>query len=203
MSGWIFACGKTGQQTLAEVVAAGATSLALSGASGIFTAGQLLFISEANGSETQWLGKVASATATALSFTRPLQISKNTGALVWRATGWLAAPEEPARPASRSLRTGVLTQRSVGGQFYAVSVSEPLQTLKLSWRGMTPLALQALLDWLATATAWGLEPFTLVSPTGRLTSVRLAGDPIEQEEAPGERASLSLALVAVEEGAYR
>jgi hypothetical protein len=202
MSGWLLARGKSQQQTLADVTLAGATSLALAGANALFNPGDWLFISEAGGAETQWLGRVTQATTTALHFSRPLSQSKNSGALLWRAASALATPAEGALPERRTLATGVAAERARSGDWFAVQVDQPIQTLQLALVGLTPQPEREALDWIATALQWGLQSFTLIDGAGELWTARLTGEPLVREQTAGGRRRLVLPLALIQEGAY-
>jgi hypothetical protein len=202
MSGWILAHGRSQQQSLGDVTAAGATSIALAGADAIFAPGDWLFVSEADGSEAQWLGRVTQTTFSAVSFSRPLAFSKNSGALLWRADSALATPTEGALPERRSIVPGVAVERTRAGDWFAVQVAEPAESLALALEGLTPQAERDALDWIAAAIGWGLSPFAVIDPAGAMYAARLAGEPIVRERSAGGRRRLVLPIALVEEGAY-
>ena len=203
MAGWFFVRGRADEQTLSEVTAAGVKTIALTGADQIFSIGQPLLISEADGVETQWLGKATAVGPASVSFARPLESSKNSGAKLWRAQAVLETPAEVALPERRRLETGVVTEQVRGGDFYAVKVAEPRTEVRLGLRGLTRQTEQALFLWLGAHAEWGLQPFTLISPGGELIAVRLSGDPIEQEREAGGRRAMTLQAVIVGVGMYQ
>ena len=203
MSGWIFAKGRADEQTLGDVTAAGAQTIALAGADGIFSVGQHLFISEADDSETQWLGKVTAVTSSDVSFSRALESSKNSGAKLWRAEATRETPADVELPERRRTEPGVVTERSRGGDFYSVKVGEPKTEVRLTLGGLTRQAEETLFLWLGANAEWGLQAFTLIAPGGELTAVRLTGDPIEQERAGGGRESIVMPAVIVGAGTYQ
>ena len=203
MSGWIFAKGRAAEQTLDEVTAAGARSIALAGANAIFAPHERLLISEADGSETQWLGQVTQTTSAAVVFSRPVKLSKNTGARLWRAGSIFEIPAEAALPALRSTSPGVVTERSAGGQYFALQVAEPQVRLKLVIDDLTSKVEDGLLAWLAGQAQWGLAAFSIIDPLGAPAVVRLTGEPLEQTRTAQDRRVLALHLTIVEEGAYQ
>jgi hypothetical protein len=203
MSGWMLAKGRAGERVLTAVIPAGGKSIALAGADTIFALTQRLFISEADDSELQWLGRVTQVTSSAVSFSRTLKLAKSSGAKLWRAASVFDLPMDAPLPARRTTETGVVTQRSAGGEFYAIQVAEPRTTLRLVLNDLTPSSEDTLLAWLAEQTRWGLDPFTLLDSSGAPSVVRLAEGPIEQEREAGGRRRLTLPLTIVEEGAYQ
>lgn len=203
MNNWILARGREAEHTLADVVTAGARTIALPGAATFFAPLQRLFISEADGRETEWLGRVTQATASALAFTRPPHASKNSGARVWRAAAALEFPPEQAIPERRATQSGVATERTPDGTFCAVQTAQPLTGLRLRFEDLAASAEDELIAWLAVQTRWGLEPFALVTPEGAVATVRLAdGEALTQERDAKGRRRLTLALTLAEEGAY-
>lgn len=205
MSGLLFARGRTNQTALSGATAAGASSIALAGADALFAVGLQLFISEADGSESEWLGRALTTGANSISFSRPLLRAKNSGALLWSATSALETPAGIALPVSRLIRTGVASERTRGGDWFAIAVAEPATEAALTLDGLTPSAESAVVDWLGEETGWGLWPFTLVEAGNALLAVRLASDdthPVKRERLAGGRAKLILPLAAVQEGAY-
>ena len=206
MSALIFTRGREGETTLDDVTPAGAQSFALADADQLYAPGQMLFASEADGSETEWLGNVTAADAQGVGFSRPLARSKNSGALVWRAASAIGIPADAALPERRDVQTGVAAERTRGGQWLAVQVAEPRTEMTLTLDALTPAADRGLIAWLAEQAGWGLWPFTLIGIDGALAVVRLAGDaarPVRRERREGGRVRLVLPLWIVQEGAYQ
>lgn len=202
MSGWMMARGRTNETSLEEVTAAGVRNISLTGADALFAVGDFLLISEADGSETQWLGRVTATSASGVSFTVALARSKNTGARLWRAASVLELTGLDALRERRTLATGVVVERSLGGDFLAVKVSEPRDSASLAVSGLTPQNEQALLDWLREETGWGLEAFALIGPAGEMTAVRLSGEAITRETGKGTRVSMTMPIMTVGKGIY-
>ncbi|MCE5228775.1 hypothetical protein LLG95_04165 [bacterium] len=200
MAGWILAAGRDAESVVADEAQAGATTIALVNADIIFTAGDLLFISESDGSETEWLGRVTQLTSMSIGFSRPLRSSKNTGAKLWRAASAIGA-SEAALPARRTRQSGVITERSLGGRFYAVRVAEPTETFTLELGGLTPAAARAITSWLDDADA-GLNALALLGPSGELMSARMSGEPIVRETGRGDMSTIKLPLILVAEEIY-
>lgn len=203
MSGWVMARGRENEVNLSEVTAAGVKHISLPGADGFFSVGQFLMISEADGAESQWLGKVTAVDAAGVSFSQALDQSKNTGARLWRAASTLEIAGMGALQERRKLEGGVAVERSLGGDFLAVKVAEPLTTASLQIGGLTPRNERVLLEWLATQAGWGLNAFTLIGPTGEMTACRLSGEALSQEGGKGTRRSVGLPIVLVGEGIYQ
>lgn len=206
MNGWFFARGRVGTAALTDVTAAGARTAALPLANALFATGQTVFISEADGSETEWLGKVTSVSAGALGFSRPLIRSKNSGAILWRPEATVTAPAGGAVPLRRVVQTGVSVELTRGGDWMAVQYAEMSAEMTLTLDALTPAAERELVAWLGEQTGWGLRPFTLAETDGTLTAVQLKTDathPIRRERDAKGVLSLTLPLVVVEEGGYR
>lgn len=200
MNNWILARGREAELCLPDVTPAGARSLALAGAGAAFAPPQKIFISEADGSETEWLGRVTQATSAALSFSRPLRASKNGGARIWRPAAALEFPPDSIRPERRATVPGVAAERTPAGTVYAIQTAEPQTSLRLVFEDLAATAEDALILWLA-GLRWGLDPFTLLDPGGRLAAVRLTGDPVLQERDAAGRRRFILTLAILQEGA--
>ncbi len=197
MAGWILATGREAEQELSQSAGAGATTLALAGADLLYAPGDLLFAGAG-----QWLGRATQATAAGVSFSRPLGEPLAAGARLWRAARWIEAPGAGQPPARRERSSGVLTERSVGGCFYAVRVAEPSETFTLELGGLTPAVERALVEWIGAALGGGLAPLALVEPGGGVLAVRLAGGALVRERGRGDRLTLRLPLILVAEGQY-
>jgi hypothetical protein len=193
MPGWFLVQGKENEQTLGEIVAAGAREIALAGADLIFAPGDQLFISEADASETEFLGAATNVTSAEVEFALPLAKSKNTGALLWRSARAFAASAEESLPLREAIHTGAIIERSLGGEIYAVRAREPHTLLQWGLDGLTPAREAEFRAWFAAAGA-GLDPFTLVSPARKLTAVRLADENYQRTTHPGGRISLRFSL---------
>jgi hypothetical protein len=202
IGGWHFARGKENEQTLSDVVVAGALQIALPGADGLFAPGDILFISEADGSETEFLGGVTGVTASRVSFALPVRRSKNSGARLWRAEDHLGLSAQCVEPLVRRLDPGVVVLRSVSGGIYSVRVAEPGEETKLKLVGITPQSEAQWLDWLLGATQGGLASFTLVRPDRSPAAVRLAERPILRERRSGAAAAMTIELIIEAEETY-
>lgn len=203
MNKWILARGRAAETTLPDVTPAGARVIALSGAAASFAPPQPLFISETDGAETEWLGRVTQATTSSLAFSRPVRASKNSGARLWSPASMLEFPPDAAVPERRETHTGVAAERAAGGEFYAVQTAAPLTAFRLRFDDLAPATEDALLAWIAAQTLWGLSPFTLVTPEAALMSVRLAPEPVARERDARGRRTLTLPLLVEQEGAYQ
>ena len=203
MGGWIFAQGREAEQTLGDVVTAGAIQIALTGADGIFAVGELLFISEADGSEVEFLGGVTAVSPTAVDFALALLKSKDSGAKLWRPISSFATGGDAVLPSKRETRSGVAVERSLGGVSYAIRTAVATKTMDWSLEELTPQSEANLTDWLDQTAQGGLVALTLVAPSRALDAVRLHGPGTTQTLRAGGRASLSLSLLIEEEGGYR
>lgn len=203
MGGWFFVRGKDAEQTLGDVTAAGATQIALAGADGIFAPGELLLISESDGTETEFLGAVTAVSPTAVDFTLALRASKDSGARLWRATDSISVHADPKAPPVRSVETGVSRERSLGGVEYAIRVAEPATALQWELAGMTSAQEQALIDWIDQATERGLLAFTLVEPARAVRAVRIEDGRYLRSGRRGGRRTLTLNLALIGDGEYR
>lgn len=202
MGGWTLAQGRQTEQTLGDVVAAGATQIALANANSIFSAGQLLFISEADGTETEFLGGVVQSTSSDVQFTLPLQKSKNSGAKLWRPSSSFVSGAAESLPMQRKVHTGVTLERSLGGVSYAIRTADPFASMELSLAELTPARELALVQWIQSATENGLNSFTLVSPTRAISAVRLQLDEYLRVAGAGGNSELKLTLLIEAEGEY-
>jgi hypothetical protein len=203
MAGWTFAQGKSAEQTLDDVTLAGATQIALAGADAIFAVGERLFTSEADGSEAEHLGRVTAVDSAAVDFSLPLKKSKDSGALIWRATTSIALYAEESAPPRRRIATGVDVARSLGGVVYAIRTAEPMTTLEWTLENLTPEREAALAAWLDAATQGGLAPFTAVDPARTLSAVQLWDGAFARLGERGGRRAMKFALLLLGEGEYR
>lgn len=203
MPGWLFAQGRDAEQTLGDVVAAGATTIALAGANGIFSVGEALFISESDATETEYLGAVKSVSPTDLDFSLSVRVSKNSGALLWRPVNSLNIGGDPKLPQRRRSLTGVHVERSLGGTVFAVQTGAAGEILDWRLDRLTPAQSAALGVWLDSTVQGGLAAFTLIAPTRELNAVRLREAEYVRKEGPGGETAFELNLLVEQAGGYR
>lgn len=203
MGAWIFARGREGETTLPGAAAAGVKTLALAGGAATFALGQKVLIGAANDGAAEWLGRVTQVSSSAVSFVRPLKSAWAAGAKFWRAKSVFELPAELAVTERRSLATGVKSQRSLAGQLHAIQLAEPHTDLRLELLDLPAAVEEGLLAWLAAQTRWGLDPFTLIEPAGRLIVVQVQAGPIELTREAGGRRRCTLPLAILQEGAYQ
>lgn len=201
MGGWILAQGKDAEQTIPEIIPAGAKQITLINADLIFSPGDLLFISESDGAETEFLGGATVVTPSTVDFALPLRASKNSGALLWRAARSFASSGDETKPVRERVRTGVALERSTGGAAYAIRTAQPATLLDWELGGLTPARNAAFADWFASAGG-GLDPFTLVSPARKITAVRLADEEYQRTIHESGAIALRLHLSIEAEGEY-
>lgn len=202
MGNIILAQGKEAEQTLAGSLAAGATQASVPSADTIFSLGELLFVSETDASEPEYLGAVNSVSATTVGFTFAVRAAKEAGAKLWRPATSLLCPGVRGVPTKRKSDPGVAVERSLGGTSYAVRVGEPRTTLELALESLTPVRESEVDAWIAGPLAGGLLPFSLISSARAISSVRLSGGEIVRTEEAGGRHSLRVPLILEAENQF-
>lgn len=203
MGGWTLAHGKDAEQTLGGAVAAGATQIALTGADTIFAVGELLFMSEADGTEAEFLGAVSAVSPTAVDFKLPVVEPKAAGAKLWRPQSSLALSAEAHFPFQRKVSTGVEVERSLGGTVFAIQTAEPSETMIWTLDELTDEREATLADWLSEEIQGGLRAFTLVEPGRKIAAVRLAEGRFTRFAKAGGRRGLEAPLMVEGDGQYR
>ncbi len=203
MGGWTLTKGKTSEHTITSPSSAGARFFALVGANTFYSPGDLLFMSESDGSETEFLGAVVAATVTMLESTLPLLKAKSANAKIWKPTNHFGFSAEFSPPLTRKIGTGVTVTRTGGGGYSASRTTDRTDTMVLVWEGMAPGLDEDLTSWLESATNGGLDPFTLVFPSRKVEAVRLYDDGYSRVVRPGDRCDLRLPLIIEAEGEYR
>ena len=204
MSQLILCAQRKAQATLSQPAAQGAQSLTLSGASSLFSPGDQLFAQASEQDDVQWLGRVLYADASAMTFSRPLQSALPSGANVWSALHILQMNFKAELGRQSKVEPGLSLQRSLGGDYCTVQTGAPLQTDALELYLPGPQTRQEVLGWIETATAWGLEPFTLIETAqGLLQTLRLSAGALESTLQDGGRYRLRLPVHLMEEGAYQ
>lgn len=203
MGGVILAQGREHEQIISGAIPGGAISIGLAGADGIYAEGDHLFVSEAGGSEVEFLGRVEAVSPALVSWGLPVRRAKDSGARLWRARHALATRAESALPFQSRVKTGVEIERSLGGVTYAIRVAAPVETIDWTLMGLTPQEEGAVVEFLAIATGGGELPFTIILPSRSLTAVQLASGEFGRAEGVGGRRSLRMKLLVEEDGGYR
>ncbi len=203
MAGWLFAQGREAEQTLGDIAAAGATTIALAGADGIFAIGEQIFVSESDASETEYLGAVKSVSPTDLDFSLPVRVSKNSGGLLWRPVSSLSVGGDPKLPQRRRSLTGVHVEQSLGGMVFAVQTGAAGEILDWRLGQLAPAQAAALGVWLDSTVQGALAAFTLIGPARELNAVRLREAEYVRKEGPGGETVFELNLLVEQAGGYR
>lgn len=202
LGGWFFCRDRESQSLLDASMESGGHVIPLDDANLLFSVGDLVFISEADGSELEFLGGVREVDADSMECALPARTTKAAGAHFWKAMASIHVAAESAQPLARKIVSGVSLERALSGTHYAIRTAATRETLDLKLDGMTTQRERSLHEWLKVQTQGGLLPFTLVAPERRVLAVRFDAGALERAERDVTRASVRLPLVIESEGGY-
>jgi hypothetical protein len=198
----LFACGKQNERTLTQFVERGSTHLPIAGASLYFAVGDKVFVSEAGGTELEFLGNALAVETNLLTTARPLSSDKDAGAHVWKPLEQFEFEIGRSSPFLRRLDTGIEILKTVGGQVYSTRVREPGWIEMLSFSKLSRANFLAFQDFLRNSLNDGLNEFAYVDEAADVAIVRLLTTQIEQHEAFPQLATLKIELAYVQKGQY-
>jgi hypothetical protein len=198
----LFARGKQNERTLTQFVQQGSTQLPIAGASLYFSVGDKIFVSEADGSELEFLGNALAVETNQLTTARGLAGDKDDGAHVWKPLERFEFEIGRSSPFLRKFDTGIEAQRTIGGQVYSTRVREPGWTEVLSFSKLSRANFFAFQDFLRDSLNDGLNEFTYVDEAGDIAVVRLLTTQIEQHEQFPQLATLKLELFYLQQGQF-
>lgn len=176
MGAWTFAKGKGAERTVMDVVTAGSIQATAGAAWATFAAGDLLFISEADGSEAEYLGRVISSEGNTVAFTLPVRTSKNSDGVIWKPSAHLSVAADVDFPVYRRSHSGVTIYKSLSGGVFAIRTGVAEEILELHLKELTPASDRAVREWLDANSAGGLEAFTIIGPDRCMDAVRMLPD---------------------------
>ncbi len=192
---YLFTQGQLSEQIIGDSLFAGATNIPLSGASTHYQPGDLLFISESDGADLEYLGGVTASDASSVSFALPLRQNKNASAKLWKPANAFLLQAEPRKPIEREWDSGVAVERALGGPVYSVRIATPREIFDLELEAIARDRDAALIAWLDATTDFGLLDFILVAPDRETMKVRMAEPKIRRFLRPGDRREMRMRLM--------
>jgi len=181
----LFARGKLNQRELSSPASRGSFLVPVSNASDYFEPGDLVFVSDADGGRTGFLGPAASVSSTEIQCLLALSCSRDPGALVWKPLESLLFPKKRKHPRERCHDTGVSVRRSIGGSLHLTRIREPVRTETLRFEGLRKREVEELLDWMEEVLGGGIERFTFCDESCRVSvSAILSSEILHDEKSP-------------------
>lgn len=196
MAGALFALGRTNERDITSALSAGTNQIPITNADTYFATGDLVFVSEADASEVEFLGAATSVTTSQIVTTFAVAEAKATNGKAWKPQSKIAVSGTFGSPENRKLDRGLVVQRSLGGTPYAMDVGALVEHFDLKIAGLTPRELDGLLAWLDTTTGGGKIAFTIVHLDRSVEAVRLTGIPETVVRASGGRSSVQLPVLS-------
>ena len=198
----VFAKGISNQRELSESSSAGSFILSVSNAKDYFNPGDLIFISDADGANLEFLGAATSVTTDKIQCLYALSLGRTTGALCWKPTHFLTWSRKRTMPLTRTLDTGVISRRSAGGVLYLSKVRESSHSELVRFENLRMKQVADFFSWLEEVINGGIEPFTFCDEDRQVSSVALVTTEIVQDETSSESIGLELELARIETGQY-
>ena len=194
----VFAKGVGAQGQLSQGAAQGDTVLRVAGADQAFSVGDLVFCSEADGTETEYLGPASAVGGASVTAAFALAAAKSAGAPVWRPAARMVWPVGRSAPLLRVYDSGVEVQRTVSGALYHTRLREPYREETLVFDNLPRAAFDAYSDWFINTLGDGAEAFTFVDEERAVWTVKVMDTQLEQRESPAGVARVAVRLAVVE-----
>jgi hypothetical protein len=198
----VFARGKQQEQSLTQAATAPTNQLYTADASTNFSVGDLILISESDGSELEFLGSVTATTPTYLTTSLSLAADKAATAKLWRPSASFVWPATPSLPLEKDHSTGIVTARSLGGTLFSARVADPRRVDRLEVERMRVADFESLRAWVATSLDDGLLDFSYVDEGGEVSRARLMAPEFLQRQDDEQLTSLAVEIAVLAEGEY-
>jgi len=173
----LFCQGRAVERPTSQAVGMGAKQIPTDDATSYFSAGERVFISEADGSEVEYLGTIASVATNSVTVELATEAAKSEGAKLWTPEAMFEWPMQTgtARPPAggRVRHGGVEVVRSLGGEAYATRLGSAYVTESVRFENLTDERFGQLSSWLEQEADGGLEEFTYVDGSRVVRRVRL------------------------------
>lgn len=198
----VFVRGKMNEQTLSGSVSAGSCRLPVTGAIGYFTAGDLIFVSDADGTLVEFLGPATVVLANEVRTLGAVAMGRSTGARIWKPEHFFQWTVERAMPILRTHDTGIVARRSAGGVLYVTKVRETSISETLRFEDLRRSEAVQFTDWVEECLNGGLEKFTFCDGEGAVQISILLSTRILQNEKSYQHVTLELELECIESASY-
>ena len=198
----VFVKGKMNEQTLSGAVPAGSCRLPVTGAVGYFTAGDLIFVSDADGTLVEFLGPATVVLANEVRSLGAVAVGRSTGARIWKPEHFFQWTVERAMPVLRTHDTGVVARRSAGGVLYMTKVRETSICESLRFEDLRRSEAVQFTDWVEECLNSGLEKFTFCDGEGTAQISILLSMRILQNEKSYQHVTLEIELECLESASY-
>ncbi len=165
-----------------------------------FTAGDLIFTANADGSDMRCHGTALQVTADRVTTLFASGAARAAGSLLWRPEHLFAWPVDESYPRRSELVTGVSVRDAAGGGVYATRVAEPHTRRVCRFDNLRAADASAFQRWLRDYAEGGLLPFYHVAERGGTRLVLLASARIVFLETSPERVRVEMELIVPGEG---
>lgn len=157
----IFALGKTNERSESGSLSAGTKTIAVTNASTYFSVGDPIFVSEANGTEVEYLGEATAVDSSTVTVSYALVEAKGPGYKVWKPTYHVLMPYDISSPYDKLTTLGVQTQRTQSGIPYRTRIADPYTIVTLTWEKLPASALASLDFFIIIRLNYGIEKCTI------------------------------------------
>lgn len=198
----VFAKGKTGETNLSGAVSKGSFILPIEQAPLYFQAGDLCFISDADGSNAEFLGPVTSVSENEVQCVLAVSRNREQGAPCFKPLQFYWWPQKRAYPVHRILNTGVEPRRSAGGVLYLTKTRETSFTEIVTFENLRKKEIDEFLSFMDTVLLGGMERFTFCDEDGALGTFALLSSRITRKEKSPETISIEMELEEIGKSRY-
>jgi hypothetical protein len=175
----LFCQSKSTQHVTSEAIGAGVREIPAADANAFFGEGERLFVSEPDGSEAEFLGRIQEIATDVITVELATQAAKGAGAKLWTPEAVFDWPVGDDVHSTRERQSGVEVVRSLGGAAYATRLRTACVSETVRFENLTDERFAALLDWIEQRSEDGLEEFTYVDVARVVRRVRLAVPSLE------------------------
>ncbi|HOE62385.1 MAG TPA: hypothetical protein PKW18_00870 [Candidatus Sumerlaeota bacterium] len=198
----LFAKGKTNERPLIAPALRGAFRFSMQNASLYFAAGDLIFISDANGARVEFLGKATSALSSEVRCLYGLSYSRAAGAICWKPANAFCWKAPRLLPSAEREETGVIARRSVGGVLFLTKIKEATRSLSLTISAVRKNDASAFSHWVRDILRGGIEPFAFCEEYAPVRKAALISSRIAQKENFPEQIAVEIELEILAAGDY-
>jgi len=199
----IFAKGKTSERTLSAPASQGSFILSVENASLYYNPGDLVFLADADGSNTEFPGPVVSVSSTEIQCLSAVSKSRSTGSLCWKPLHSLLWPQKRFSPIRRIRDTGVEARRSTGGVLYMTKIRESSCSEILRFDSLRLKEIVDFTSFLEDVLLGGIERFTFCDESGEVFVASLVSSKILENETSPNAIGIEMEIARIEEGKYQ
>jgi hypothetical protein len=198
----VFAKGKMNEREIVSFAGASSFVIPVTDASIYFSAGDLIYISDPDYSDVEFLGPVTSITGNEIQCLSALKKSRLAGSRVWKPENYIMWPRKRSVPKKRRIETGIQSRFSAGSHLFLTRIREKSVFENLRFQDLRLREIHLFSDWIDSVIDGGLEIFTFTDEDSVVSTAAISSPELIYIEKSQDALLIDMEIRILDKGKY-